>query len=325
MTLAHPGAASFDVDVPGTVRRLSLNGYDQRLRMAALNAYAVATGLRWKPTRILNMHITLAPAAVALSRALGIPYVQYLHADEAITRPRVAAFALKFAHRTIAVSAHTRQLAVDAGADAASIEVIPPGVDVPAEAQLQRRAPPTVITVSRLADRYKGHDVMIEAMRSVRERVAGARWLVVGDGPLRSEFEASAGAVLGESASFLGAVSNEERDRLLGKAHVFAMPSRLDPGSGGEGFGIAYTEASAHGLPVVAGNVGGAVDAVVDGETGLLVDPRDPGAIADALVRLLEDTPLRERLGAAGRQRAGELAWPRIASRVSAVVQEASR
>ena len=126
--------------------------------------------------------------------------------------------------------------------------------------------------------------------------------------------------------SFVGAVSDAERDRWVARARVFAMPSRLPPGGvGGEGFGIVYLEAAARGLPVVAGNVGGAVDAVVDGVTGLLVDPADPAAVADALVALLTDRERAEALGRAGAERAREFAWPEIARRVEDVLLEVTR
>jgi phosphatidylinositol alpha-1,6-mannosyltransferase len=126
---------------------------------------------------------------------------------------------------------------------------------------------------------------------------------------------------LAESARFTGALGDTGRDLWLRRADVFAMPSRL-PGDGlaGEGFGIVYTEAGAFGKPVVAGNVGGAVDAVADGQTGLLVDPTDPAAVAGAIVRLLEDRELAKRLGAEGARRAAALSWPAIAQRVQAVM-----
>jgi phosphatidylinositol alpha-1,6-mannosyltransferase len=104
------------------------------------------------------------------------------------------------------------------------------------------------------------------------------------------------------------------------------MPSRL-PGAGraGEGFGIVYLEAGAYGKPVVAGNVAGALDAVVDGENGLLVDPTDPAAVARAITRLLVDEELAGRLGAGGASRARSLAWPAIAERVQALLLEQHR
>jgi glycosyltransferase involved in cell wall biosynthesis len=95
------------------------------------------------------------------------------------------------------------------------------------------------------------------------------------------------------------------------------MPSRLRPGgSGGEGFGIVYLEAGAHGLPCVGGNVAGALDAVVDGETGELVDPRDHLAVAEAVSGLLLDSERARRMGEAAARHAAELAWPAVGERV---------
>ncbi len=100
------------------------------------------------------------------------------------------------------------------------------------------------------------------------------------------------------------------------------MPSRLPAGGAGEGFGIVYLEAGVHGLPVVAGNVGGALDAVVDGTTGLLVDPTRPRPVADAVSRLLLDREAAGRMGAAGSEHAHDFAWPAIAGRVEALLTE---
>jgi glycosyltransferase involved in cell wall biosynthesis len=82
-------------------------------------------------------------------------------------------------------------------------------------------------------------------------------------------------------------------------------------------------EASAYGKPVVAGDAGGAVDAVADGVSGMLVDPTDPAAVADALVRLITDPELAQRLGAQGAERARDFAWPLVAAKVAAVLQPA--
>jgi phosphatidylinositol alpha-1,6-mannosyltransferase len=101
------------------------------------------------------------------------------------------------------------------------------------------------------------------------------------------------------------------------------MPSRLSGGGlGGEGFGIVYLEASAHGLPVVAGEAAGALDAVVPGTTGLLVDPTDHVRVADAIASLLRDRRRADALGRAGREYAARFAWPEIARRVEDVMLE---
>ncbi len=166
---------------------------------------------------------------------------------------------------------------------------------------------------------------MLEALPAIRARVPGVRWVVVGDGPLRAELEARAARLgIRDIVTFAGAVSDAERDAWLDRAHVFAMPSRLPPGgAGGEGFGIVYLEAGAHGLPVVAGAAAGAVDAVLDGETGLLVAPNDPAAVAGAIADLLLDRDRARRLGEAGARRAAQLSWPRMVARVEDVLLEA--
>jgi glycosyltransferase involved in cell wall biosynthesis len=100
------------------------------------------------------------------------------------------------------------------------------------------------------------------------------------------------------------------------------MPSRLSDDGGGEGFGIVYLEAGAHGLPVIAGDVAGARDAVVDGETGRLVDPTDHRKVAEAAIELLTNRDLSRQMGSAGQRNARDLAWPRIAIRVEQVLLE---
>jgi phosphatidylinositol alpha-1,6-mannosyltransferase len=90
----------------------------------------------------------------------------------------------------------------------------------------------------------------------------------------------------------------------------------MPPDAGGEGFGIVFLEAAAHGLPVVAGAVAGAQDAVVDGETGILVDPTDESAVAAAISELLGDTVRAESLGRRGADRAKDFAWPVVSRRV---------
>jgi phosphatidylinositol alpha-1,6-mannosyltransferase len=307
------------------VRRVRLPPGPRELAVATLNLAALREARPFAPQVVLSAHVVVAPAAVAVGRALGVPVVQYFHANEIGHRPRLARFAARQADLSIAVSRYTRDLVLAVGGPGERIEVIHPGVDLP---PLRREGTPgegwpTVLTIARLEHHYKGHDVMIEAMKLVAARVPGARWVVIGDGALRAELTARARAAgLDEdTAHFLGAVDDRERDAWLEGADVFAMPSRL-PGGGlaGEGFGIVYLEAAAHGCPVVAGAVGGALDAVEDGATGLLVDPTDPRAVAAALIELLEDRPRRERMAAAAVDRAQRFAWPRVAAELESAI-----
>ena len=266
---------------------------------------------------ILSGHVNVCPAALASAKLRHVPVVQYLHGHEVVVRPRLSRWALRSATAVIAVSRYSAGLAVEYGADPARTRRIPPGVDVVDRPEPARGDRPTVVSVSRLEERYKGHDVLIRAMPLVRSRVPRARLVLVGTGGCaRRTSELAAALELDGSVEFAGSVSDAERDRILDRGHVFALTSRLPPEGGGEGFGIVYLEAGLHGLPVVAGNVAGALDAVVDGETGLLVDPTDHVAVADAISRLLLDRELASSLGRAGARRAREYSWPMIARRV---------
>jgi phosphatidylinositol alpha-1,6-mannosyltransferase len=335
LTLDCEGAERFDASSGVATRRAQAIGGPRALSNALLNAAAVREALRYRPRATLAVHIVASPAAAAIRGALGTRTAQYFHAKEIGNRPRLAAFAARHADATIAVSAYTAELIAACAGPSVYPALIPPGVDLPdlpadragePRDRSQQSAPatgcPTLLTISRLEDRYKGHDVLLRALVLVRERVPDVKWVVIGDGSLRPELErlARVHGVAG-SVRFLGAVSDEQRDRWLRRTDLLAMPSRL-PGGGraGEGFGIVYLEAGAHSKPVLAGNVAGALDAVLDGETGLLVDPTDHWAVAEAIVRLLCDRALARRLGEAGARRAQDFAWPRIAARVQAVL-----
>lgn len=318
VALDSPGAAAYDLHGDLPVAR-SPGGVPRPAANALLNVVALREAARFRPHAVLAVHLACSPAAALVRRLRpATASALYVHADEMEPRPWLTRFALRQADLVVAVSAHTRGMALAAGARAEDVVVIPPGVDLPPGRLAERAVRPTVITVARLTDRYKGHDVVLDALVRVRERVPDVEWVVVGDGPLRPELETRA-AQLGLTGvvRFTGSVGDAERDARLDAAHVFVMPSRLPAsGSGGEGFGIVYTEAGAHGLPVVAGDVAGALDAVEHERTGLLVDPTRPAAVAQALTDLLLDPSRAAAMGRAAALRARGLAWPTIAARV---------
>jgi phosphatidylinositol alpha-1,6-mannosyltransferase len=283
-----------------------------------LNATALVEALRWGPDVVLSGHIVVAPSA----RRVGAPFVQYLYANEMAYRPALTAFAVRHAAATVVLGNHGRSLATANGAPEERIHAIPPGIDLPSPpTTTPRERAPLIVNVARLEDRYKGFEVLVRALPLIRSRVPEATMTLVGDGHLRESLEAQARAN-GSSDALVctGSVSDAERDRLLSEAAVFAMPSRLPARSGGEGFGIVYLEAGAHGTPVVAGDVGGALDAVVDGQTGLLVAPDDHVAVAEAISRLLLDRELATRLGGGGREWAERFAWPIVVRRIEDVL-----
>jgi phosphatidylinositol alpha-1,6-mannosyltransferase len=123
-----------------------------------------------------------------------------------------------------------------------------------------------------------------------------------------------------DGVDFTGSVTDETRDRELGTAAVFALPARLPQDGSGEGFGIVFLEAGTFGLPVVAGRAAGAIDAVVDGETGVLLDdPTDHVALAEALIGLLTDQVTARTMGERGRAHSEHFSWTRMAASVERV------
>ena len=169
---------------------------------------------------------------------------------------------------------------------------------------------PVVVCVSRLVQR-KGQDALIRALPEIRSRVPGAALLLVGRGPYRDELAKLAEQEgVADHVVLTGGVPYSELPAHFAAGDVFAMPCRTRRfGMDVEGLGIVYLEASALGLPVIAGNSGGAPDAVRQGETGYVVDGRDGHAIAERISTLLTDADLRAKLGKAGRHWV-EQDWP---------------
>lgn len=177
---------------------------------------------------------------------------------------------------------------------------------------------PLIVCVSRLVPR-KGQDVLIKAMRSIQRRVPEAGLLIVGSGPYESRLRALAEHAPTRSVTFAGEVPEEDLPRYYAVGDVFAMPCRTRlAGLEVEGWGNVFIEAAACGRPVIVGDSGGAREALVHGETGLLVDGADVNGVADAVAALLEDPAYALRLGKAGRARVErEHTWQRVAGRLA--------
>ncbi len=298
----------------------------RRAGIVSLNLQAPMVAARFRPDVVLSGHIVCAPGAWLIRKTLQVPYVQYLHGVEVAHRPALGRFALERAAAAIAVSRHTEELALGLlGSATTRVHRIPPGVHLPARIGTPRGDGPVVLTISRMAERYKGHDVMIRALPLIRARVPQAMWVVVGDGPLRPTWEGMARAI-GQTAAvrFLGIVDDVERDHWLDRASVFALLSRPMPNGGGEGFGIVFLEAAAHRLPVVAARSAGILDSVVDGVTGLLVDPLDHVCVADAISRLLLNPGRAAAMGGAAALHAQNYRWDQVSRRVREVLVEAT-
>jgi len=184
---------------------------------------------------------------------------------------------------------------------ASKVTIVPPSAEIPAEQPAAGIAEfsgePIILTVSRLAER-KGIDTTIRAMKRVMARFPDAHYYIAGTGPYESVLrDLISDLDLGESITLLGPVPDTAL--LFGRCDMFCMPNRTLPNGEKEGFGIVFLEAGLHGKPSIAGKSGGAVDAVIDGETGILVNPGDTEDTAAAILKLAENAEYRHQLGAA--------------------------
>lgn len=183
-----------------------------------------------------------------------------------------------------------------------------------------------VLTVGRLHPR-KGQLITLEALQTlapdVRARIE--YWIVGGQSKDNYEdtLRATAAARPDLTVRFLGNLPDDELSDIYDRSDIFAMTS-VNHGHSIEGFGLVYLEAAAHGLPVVAHDVGGVSEAVSDGVTGLLVPPNRPAQLAAAFEQLVFDPELRRRLGAAGRQWATRNCWTKSAEALFEPVSELS-
>ena len=160
----------------------------------------------------------------------------------------------------------------------------------------------TIVCVARLVHR-KGQDRLIEAMPVILNEISNAHLLIVGQGPYKEKLVKKVRQLnLEEHVTFAGRINYEQLPEYICAGDIFAMPSRSRfAGLEVEGLGIAYLEASACGLPVIAGSSGGAPDAVEDGKTGQVVDGTDTKAIALAVIKFLKNPESSKRMGEYGR------------------------
>jgi glycosyltransferase involved in cell wall biosynthesis len=263
---------------------------------AMFRSFAQAARRAARDADLVHAH-WLPAGAVALT--CGKPFVVQLWGTDVELARRARPLARQVLRRARLVICASNALA-DAARElgAREVRVIPSGVELP-ERVGEPAEPPEILFVGRLSPE-KG---ILELVRAAE----GMTLTVAGDGPLRHRVPGA-----------LGLVPHHELAPLYERAAVVAVPSHR------EGFGVACAEAMAQARPVVASAVGGLLDLVVDGETGLLVPPRDVAALRGALERLLGDAELRRRLGEAGRERVREhFAWPAVTAATITAYEEA--
>lgn len=247
--------------------------------------------------------VALVHHPLALETGLGAGEAETLRANERA--------ALSFAHAVITTSAATaRLLAAEFGVPAERVTVVRPGTDRASARRGEGNGTPTILSVGSVVPR-KGHDVLVEALA----RIADLRWrlMIVGDRTRSPDTAQKLDAVIARHQldariSFTGAVAPERLAAFYASADLFVLASRF------EGYGMAYAEAIAHGLPVV-GTTAGAIAEAVEPGAGVLVAPDDVDALAQTLRRLLANPNERAALAAGARAAASKLpTWPEQAA-----------
>ena len=355
-TPADPDASEVDVGLPALVDRLPFGARRTKTLPAVLfwarRAASLARQHRVAFVHCGNVKPAGYPARWVYER-LHIPYGVFFYGADLLSeqhkirhsrlKRRTARVIMGGAAVLMTISAWTRDLALsllgDLGLDGHGRRVrvvhlgtdptwFRPGVDVTAVRErfaLPDRGGRWLVTVARLQE-HKGMDTVIRALPAILAGAPDVRYAVAGAGPDRERLEQLAQELgVGDRVRFLGGVGDQDLPAFYNLASVYVGASRRAGRLGVEGFGISLVEASACGLPVVAGNSGGIPDAVRDGETGFLVPPEDPAALAAAISRLLADAGLASRIGAAGR-RAVETYynWDRVVRDLRAIEAEVS-
>ena len=319
LTSPYEGTAAFDAAQPFHI---------ERTREPVLLPHP------WMVQRINKMARKVGADLIVLDPALplglvgpslDLPYDVVLHGAEVTVPGRLPlskqtlGYVLRRARHIVAAGGYPAAEAEHAAGQKLPITVVPPGVDTdrfrPLTASERSRAragfgidedAELVVSISRLVPR-KGFDTAIRAAALLQGSRPKLQLVIAGGGRDEDRLRGLA-ASLGAPVRFLGRVSNDDLPRLYGCAEVYTMLCRNRWGGlEQEGFGIVFLEAAACGVPQVAGDSGGAAEAVEDGVSGLVVhQPDDPRVVAAAIERLLDDPAQARAMGAAGRTRAVE-------------------
>jgi phosphatidylinositol alpha-mannosyltransferase len=267
---------------------------------------------------VVHVHEPLTPSAsmfAALSATAPVVATVHAYLDRSVAM-ELAAPILRRVWNRVTVGVAVSEAAASflrRAVPAATLEIVPNGVDVAAFSTARPRADllagRRILWVNRL-DAQKGFPVALAAFSKVLAEIPDATFVVVGEGKDRETLRLLTEQALGR-VDMRGAAENADVPAYQAACEVFVASA-----VGQESFGIAVVEAMAAGVPVVASDIPGYREVVTDGEDGLLVPPRDPEALAAGLVRVLREPELAKRHGEAGRERARTFDWPVVVDRL---------
>ncbi len=336
VVLVHIGQRPCSPSPAGLLAYRHFPGTDRWPALFIATFVIPAMAIQYRPRLIVNVQVTTGLGSLFASRLLGIPYVVLCMGLEILPgksllwrglRGRV----LRGARRVISISRFTDSLAAGFGVKVENRRMVNPGTrffpDVSksgGRSQVFGAGSETVfvcLSLSRLVPR-KGMDIMIEAIAKVIEVRSDILYCIGGSGPDLPRLQALVEAKgLEKHVRFLGRIPDADMGRCYAQADLFVLPSRasLDPPDV-EGFGIVFLEAAACGTPSLGGASGGVPDAVLDGETGFLVDPEDPANIAEKILLLMSDRNLLASLSTRARAHAEDSTWAKVRPRYFAAM-----
>lgn len=278
--------------------------------LTTMTAAAWAMDLQDAGVDRIHAHFATWPALAAwvVHRLTAIPYSFTVHAhDLYLDRPMLAE-KVRDADFVVTISEYNLRFVEDlyGAAAAEKVAVVHCGVDVDRWREVERRptgAPFEILAVGALED-YKGHRHLVEACARLRERGVDHRCRIVGEGPQRAQVEQLVRLLrLDDRVVLLGRLASDDVEALLREVDVLAHPSVVTARGKTEGIPVALMEAMASAVPVVATDVSGVTELVVDHVTGLVVPPADPDRLCDALEELASSPELARTLALAGQEK----------------------
>jgi len=345
------GAEAFDQKQNFTIIRKNLLNNLPQTKPKSI--FRILTRFQWVTiikhlTEIIDSHkieliqvgqiLPLGTLAMICRRRKKIPYVVYTHGLD-ITLPQrfkrkkiLLKKIIKNARAIIANSHWTKDELEKLGAEPNKVIVAYPCPNIAAEQSSEWKIEEIkkehglkdkkiLLTVGRLVAR-KGHDMVIKALPKIIKEVPNLIYLIIGSGPYRENLNKLVNQnSLQDYVEFISSVSQNDLAALYQVCDAFIMPSRQLKNGDVEGFGIVYLEANLFGKPVIGGQSGGVSEAVVHGQTGILVSPTDLNQISQATIRLLTDQAYAAKLGTQGLERvSSQFDWPSQVEKVKHIL-----